>query len=137
MKRFLLTGWAPHVAGLAGLVLVFGLGFYFNASMEAQKAAEQRKFEAVSTFLRFAWGNDDPKDQLAYTRSLSQLAAFGPPELLAAVRDYQADAECGGDDTRLCQQRWARVIAETRAFIGASPIAEDLIIDIVYGAGGS
>jgi len=132
-----MTGWAPHLAGLAGVVLVFGLGFYFNAAMEAQKAAEQRKFEAVSTFLRFAWGSDDPQDQLAYTRSLSQLAAFAPPDLLAAVRDYQADATCGGEDARTCQERWAKVIAETRAFIGSAPIDEDLIIDIVYGADGS
>ena len=79
MKRALMTGWAPHVAGLAGLILVFGLGFYFNASMEAEKAAEQRKFEAVSTFLRYAWGSATEADQLAYTRSRSQLAAFAPP----------------------------------------------------------
>lgn len=136
MKRALMTGWAPHVAGLAGLILVFGLGFYFNASMEAQKAAEQRKFEAVSTFLRYAWGSANEADQIAYTRSLSQLAAFAPPELLEAVRDYQADAACGGEDARACQERWARVIAETRAFIGAAPISDDLIIDIAYGASG-
>ena len=129
-----MTGWAPHVAGLAGLIMVFGLGFYFNAAMEAEKAAEQRKFEAVSTFLQFAWGSESAKDQLAYIRSLSQLAAFAPPELLEAVRAYHGDANCDGADVaRACQERWARVIAETRAFIGAEPISDALIIDIAYG----
>jgi hypothetical protein len=122
----------PLVAALVGAVAGSIMGLMTAGHVESDKQAAVRTSEALADHLAAAWGG--ATDTLQYTRALTRLAVYAPPDALEAVHAYNT-TQCAaeGDKTRECRASWARVVNAFRSANNAQPLPEDLVIEVFWG----
>lgn len=123
----------PAFTGLLGVMI--GVSSLLLAGWtESEKQTAIKKSNALVEFAEFAWGLDNPEENLNFTRKVSGITVFADEIILKALAKYtKSGCSETGDKTYECRSNWAAVVNAMRETAGQPRVNADVIIETLWG----